>query len=145
MHSGKRIKYIRKLRGLTQKELGCRLGFCESNADIRIAQYEGGKRKPKETVVLELAKVLGVKPEAIKAPAVSSANDVVRFLFALEDEFGLCVSRNEDELSFSLKNGEDCCCRDALLGFLEEWAEKGEALKSGALSQEEYDNWRFNY
>ena len=38
MTLGKRIKRIRTYRGMTQRELGIRLGYKESGADIRIAQ-----------------------------------------------------------------------------------------------------------
>lgn len=34
-----RIKRIRTFRGLTQRELGLKLGYEERNADVRIAQY----------------------------------------------------------------------------------------------------------
>lgn len=47
MTVGERIKYARKMRGLTQKELGLRIGFDENTADVRVAQYESGTRTPK--------------------------------------------------------------------------------------------------
>ena len=47
MAIGERIRYIRKLRKMTQKELGTAVGFEEKNADIRMAQYESGTRSPK--------------------------------------------------------------------------------------------------
>ena len=43
---GERIKRIRTFRGLTQRELGLKLGYEERNADVRIAQYESGYRVP---------------------------------------------------------------------------------------------------
>ena len=44
MAIGERIHHFRLLRGFTQKYLGQQLGFSESQADVRIAQYE--KRCP---------------------------------------------------------------------------------------------------
>ena len=44
---GERIKRIRTFRGLTQRELGLKLGYEERNADVRVAQYESGSRTPK--------------------------------------------------------------------------------------------------
>ena len=35
---GERIKRIRTFRGLTQRELGLKLGYEERNADVRVAQ-----------------------------------------------------------------------------------------------------------
>ena len=42
MTIGEKIKNARNLRGLTQKELGIKLGFDEKSADVRVAQYESG-------------------------------------------------------------------------------------------------------
>lgn len=43
-----RIKRIRNLRNLIQKELGLTIGFDKNTADVRIAQYESNTRRPKE-------------------------------------------------------------------------------------------------
>lgn len=51
MAVGDRIKRVRKLRSLTQKELGLAVGFEENTADVRIAQYETGTRTPKEDML----------------------------------------------------------------------------------------------
>ena len=48
MAIGERIHHFRLLRGFTQKYLGQQLGFSESQADVRIAQYEKGARGPRE-------------------------------------------------------------------------------------------------
>lgn len=37
---GQRLKFVRRFRRLTQKELGLLMGYCEKTADVRIAQYE---------------------------------------------------------------------------------------------------------
>lgn len=44
---GRKIRYLRQQHHMTQKELGLALGFSQSTADIRIAQYESGSRAPK--------------------------------------------------------------------------------------------------
>lgn len=44
-----RLKYFRKRRNLTQKELGMMIGFSESSADVRIAQYELGSENPEKS------------------------------------------------------------------------------------------------
>lgn len=65
MIKGQRIRYFRNLRGLTQKELGIQMGFSENTADVRIAQYESGTRKPKAEMTAALAQALGVAPQAL--------------------------------------------------------------------------------
>ena len=47
MAIGERIHFFRLLRGMTQKYLGTIVGFPERSADVRLAQYETGTRKPK--------------------------------------------------------------------------------------------------
>ena len=58
MAIGERIHHFRLLRGFTQKYLGQQLGFSESQADVRIAQYEKGARSPKENYLNALADIL---------------------------------------------------------------------------------------
>lgn len=47
---GERIKGIRTFRGLTQRELGLKLGYEERNADVRVAQYKSSYLVPKKTL-----------------------------------------------------------------------------------------------
>ena len=95
MPIGTRIKRIRTLRGITQKELGVRLGYSERNADIRIAQYESGKRTPKEDVINGIASILEVSPEALKIPDIESYHGFIFTLFELEEQFGLTIDMTE--------------------------------------------------
>ena len=72
MAIGERIKYIRNLRGMTQKRLGMAIGFDEKTADVRMAQYESGTRTPKEKMINDLANVLDVRPKALDLPDIDS-------------------------------------------------------------------------
>lgn len=64
---GQKIKFVRKIRHITQKELGLLVGFSERNAGIRITQYEKGKRQPKEEVLRKIADTLGVSLILLKS------------------------------------------------------------------------------
>ena len=55
MAIGERIHFFRLLRGMTQKYLGTAVGFPERSADVRLAQYETGSRKPKADLTAALA------------------------------------------------------------------------------------------
>ena len=72
MAIGERIRFIRNLRGMTQKWLGQAVGFPQKTADIRMAQYESGSRTPKEDLVKALANVLEVSPLALRIPDIDS-------------------------------------------------------------------------
>ena len=72
MAIGERIHHFRLLRGFTQKYLGQQLGFSESQADVRIAQYEKGARSPKENYLNALADIFDVSPHALAVPDIDS-------------------------------------------------------------------------
>lgn len=71
MAIGERIRFIRNLRGMTQKYLGTLVGFPEKTADIRMAQYEAGSRTPKEDLTKALAGALDVSPLALEFPTLT--------------------------------------------------------------------------
>ena len=86
MTIGEKIKTARNLRGLTQKELGIKLGFDENSADVRIAQYESGTRTPKSELLSEIANVLGVNVNSLKNPSLENTETFIHLLFDLEQE-----------------------------------------------------------
>lgn len=72
MAIGERIRYLRNLRGMTQKYLGIAIGFTEKTADVRMAQYESGSRTPKEKMIADLANLLEVCPQALTIPDIDN-------------------------------------------------------------------------
>ena len=70
MAIGERIHFFRLMRGMTQKYLGTAVGFPERSADVRLAQYEIGSRKPKADLTAALAQVLDVAPQALDIPDI---------------------------------------------------------------------------
>ena len=100
MAIGERIHFFRTLRGMTQKHLGRLLGFPEKSADVRLAQYEVGARKPKADLTAALAKALDVSPQALDVPDIDSDAGLMHTLFALDDTWGLevCMCNGEAHL-----------------------------------------------
>lgn len=72
---GRKIKYLRQKNHLTQKELGIALGFPESYADVRIAQYESDSRFPRDDLVKLFAATLGVPVEILTVPVLSEPRE----------------------------------------------------------------------
>ncbi len=72
MTVGQRLKRFRTRKGLTQKQLGLAVGFDNRTADIRIAQYETGTRKPKDKYIEKLAAIVNVQPSALKVPEIKT-------------------------------------------------------------------------
>ena len=79
---GKRIRTIREVRGLSQSQLGERVGL---NAD-RIQKYENGARKPKKELLKQIARALDVQAMALADPIIDIHEDisVIYALFELE-------------------------------------------------------------
>lgn len=58
MEIGKEISSLRELKGMTHKYLGVPVVFPKKTADIRMAQYEAGSRKPKADLIIRLHRYL---------------------------------------------------------------------------------------
>ena len=81
---------------MTQKALGIAGGFPAETADVRIAQYESGARTPKQNLLCQLARVLGVSLSALAVPRIRSIKELYCLLLALEEEHGIVLSPQSD-------------------------------------------------
>ena len=80
---GQRLKFIRRFRRLTQKELGLRMGYSEKTADVRIAQYEKNARTPNAETTAKLAEVLKVSPAVFSPTICASREDLLQSMYWL--------------------------------------------------------------
>ena len=144
MAIGERIRFFRNLRGMTQKWLGQAVGFPQKTADIRMAQYESGSRTPKEDLVKSLAGVLEVSPLALRIPDIDSDLGFIHTLFAVEDLHGVRVEKNENEVHIVFDGNKPNVDR-SVFQMLAAWAEQTEKYRSGEISKEQYDEWRYTY
>ena len=144
MAIGERIRFIRNLRGMTQKYLGTLVGFPEKTADIRMAQYEAGSRTPKEDLTKALAHALEVSPLALDIPDIDSYLGLMHTLFALEDRYGLTIEARDGEVVFRIapRKGKDAA---RVSEMVYAWAPVAEKSRAGDISKEEYDKWRYNF
>ena len=106
MAIGERIHFFRILRGMTQKYLGTIVGFPERSADVRLAQYETGTRKPKAELTAALAQALDVSPHALDVPNIDSYIGLMHTLFTLEDLYGLTVSEADGEVCLKVNKNK---------------------------------------
>ena len=143
MNIGERIKRIRTLRGMTQKNLGIALGFPERSADVRVAQYESGSRTPKEDVIQEMAKVLKVKPKAIADPDYNTYIGLMYMFFDLEETYGIHV----DEIDGELCLRPDRSRKDytELFDMLLKWNEARKNGQADFASSAAYEEWKLHY
>ena len=144
MAIGERIHFFRIMRGMTQKYLGMLVGFPERSADVRLAQYETGSRKPKAELTAALAQALDVVPQALDIPDIDSYIGLMHTLFALEDNYGLTITEADGEVCLKVNKDKSKNATE-LLKMLSAWKEQADKLSTEEISKEEYDQWRYNY
>lgn len=144
MAIGERIHFFRIMRGMTQKYLGMTVGFPEKSADVRLAQYETGSRKPKADLTAALAQVLDVSPQALDVPDIDSYIGLMHTLFTLEDIYGLTVGKINGDVCLKVNKDKGKEAYE-LLKILSTWKEQADKLSADEISREEYDRWRYHY
>lgn len=144
MAIGERIRFIRNLRGMTQKYLGMAVGFPERTADIRMAQYESGTRTPKADLTDSLASALEVSPFALSVPNIDSYYGLMHTLFAIEDLYGLQVGEIDGEVCLRLDKSRGTSYLN-MFDMFHAWQQEAKKLKNGEITKEDYDQWRYTY
>ena len=111
---------------------------------MRLAQYESGTRTPKADLTNKLAQALDVSPKALDLPDIDSYIGLMHTLFTLEDIYGLTVSEADGEVCLKVikDKGKDAA---ELLKMLCSWRQVAAMLKTGEITQDEYDRWRYRY
>ena len=140
MAIGKRIKFFRKKKELTQKQLGRILGFLGKTSDVRIAQYEAEARIPKQELVKSMANIFHISPNALTVPNIDNYTGLLHTFFTLEDLYGLKITTINDEICLHLDKSDL-----SLLQMFQAWQEQSAKLEQGEITKEQYDQWRYNY
>ena len=140
MAIGKRIKFFRKRKELTQKQLGRMLGFLGKTSDVRMAQYEAEARAPKHDLVQKMANIFEVSPNALTVPNIDNYIGLLHTFFALEDLYGLKIVAINDEICLYLDKSDV-----TLLQMFQAWQEQSAKLEQGEITKEQYDQCRYNY
>ena len=143
MSIGLRIRALRMKKGLTQRQLGVMLGFNESNADVRVAQYETDSRIPREDLLERIANVLDVDVSFLN-PDIRNPIGKMQLLFSLEDDQILQINTayGIPILSFNVTNKTD---EGRLFEiYFQQWSDMAEKLRRGIITREEYDQWRYH-
>ena len=148
---GKRIKQLRKRKGLNQTELAQQL-----KKSLRTVQkYETGEIEVSISVVNHIADILDTTPTFIlgyepSMPAIQTLSDVMDFFFKLETVVGIDFKINvqkpprgkqwECSISFDGKSSAELNTDMCL--FLEDWENEREDLRCFGSTQEAYRKWK---
>lgn len=139
MEVGKKIKRFRTSFSLSQKELAQRAGMSEP----AIRNYELGNRTPSEKQLKKIADALGISMFAISNPNLESYQGVLHALFLLEDEYGIVPKEIDGQVYLSIENKK--AVTSNVSDGLRSWNSELNKLKSGEITKEEYDMWRYSY
>ena len=138
--AAKRIKFYRKLRKLTQKQLGELSGLREP----AIRNYELANRTPDAETLKKITDALGVDYYAVAEPNLAVSSSVLHTLFKLESMFNLQPVEIDGRvyLDFAPKNPES---KGEFQNNMVEWLDQREKLLSGEITKEEFVFWDAPY
>ena len=130
MSIGNNIRKMRKKAGLTQKELGERLGISQA----AIGQFENDSSNPKTETIIKLASALNIS-------ATELFDDPLEAL----DKTNVFVPNNLEHMIFMLKNGVYGYAQDEKSATLSEIKNKISLSESINASEEYYENFTLLY
>lgn len=105
MSTGSKIRAYRKLKGLTQKQLGEMTDTLEAG----IRKYELGTRNPKPDQLLKLASALGISPIMLydtdsERYKINTIADALGYVFLLQEQLDVTLKADEDESGNPIPN-----------------------------------------
>lgn len=137
MTIGEKIKKVRSLRGLTQKELGLLIGL----SNIRVQQYESGYRIPQGKIMKDICDALEVSECFFINHHMETEEDIIQLLFDLERRCSMEVIQIDEK-----NNIYGILFKDNIVNEgAKKWYEKRKLMKSGELSENDYALWQAKF
>lgn len=138
MTIGDKIRKYRNLRGLTQEELGKRVGLQRD----RIRQYETNVRTPKADLLKKIADQLDIDVSALSDVDIRDEVDLMHVLFDAEDTYGIDVVKKDGKtmLVFDDTNID----HSVITTYLSLWCDKRRTLgiAKDNSKRDEYLEWQ---
>ena len=134
MISGEKLKKLRLLRKLTQKELAIKSDLTDS----AIRNYELGYRSPNRDQLIKIADALDCDVSALIDYSPISNFQFMQILFDYEDILKI-RPLVEDSTRGLISHDMD------FNDFLLEWDEMRKKHYNGEISDEEFDDWKLSY
>lgn len=148
MTLGEKIRKYRQLKGLTQKELGEKIGFSSATADSRIRKYESNLMAPKDDIRGRLMEVLDVDASALSDVNIQSAEDIMQVLFLLEEICDMKIERTTEKTSLTFNNSNKDIA--LLISYLYAWHTQKQKLPNSDMdnageAQILYEKWKARF
>lgn len=151
MKIGARIRQIRQHQHMTQRELGERIGLRKNGAN-RVVQYEMGYRTPKRDQLNKIAHALNVPEEMFSLEADETLQALLHNLLWLDQDdttlIELYVLNKENCLRSCNRKGKSSVAivihDEAVQNFLRDWCTEKSLIEAGAITQEDYFDWKIH-
>ncbi len=134
MISGEKLKKLRLLRELTQKELAIKSDLTDS----AIRNYELGYRSPNKKQLIKIAEALECDVSALIDHTPISVFEFMQILFDYEDD--LKIKPLIEESSIGLISHDE-----NFNDFLVEWDEMRKKHYSEEITDDEFEDWKLSY
>ncbi|GAB7231329.1 helix-turn-helix domain-containing protein [Facklamia hominis] len=134
MISGGKLKKLRLMRNLTQKELAIKSGL----TDAAIRNYELGNRSPSKEQLQKISEALNCDISALIDHEPNSIFEIMHIIFDYEKEMKLRPLIDE---SSSALLSHDMNFND----FLVEWDEMRKKHYNDEITDEEFEDWKLSY
>lgn len=148
---GRRIRAIRQEEGLSQSELGEKVGL---NAN-RIQQYENGARNPKFELCKRIAEALEVEASALLDPQIASYIGAMYAFFEMETLYDLRLKEVDGQMCICFGESQLDIHVSTMNSNLKAWSERRQKMEAdilNATSEEEkkkivheYHMWEWNF
>ena len=129
MKQGTRLNYLRKLRSMTMKALGMKMGFDEKAASCRIAQWEQGFRNLSQESAESLAAILNVAPDRLAQTPENPVDALIEYFLWLDE------AHNAEFYGEIARLSE----------FLSQYWNKRSLLARGEISAEVFREWKLHW
>lgn len=141
MNIGERIRFVRKLKKMTQLELAEKAGLGnDDNARTRISQYENGIRTPKEETLEKISEALGVTSLYLSTKEKSDAYFYTNLIFDIgNEEPNVTIVEKDGKYLLEVKDYE------SMKKIIDDYLEKKNEFKENKISEEDYQMWMINY
>lgn len=148
MTVGMNIRKYRKLKNITQKQLGEAVGFKSSTAGVRIQQYEAGQMVPREDKLSDIAKALDIDVFALKDHNIVSDSDIIYIFFELEERLGMKIETQDDKIALILDGNNSTITN--LINYINFWICQKEILftepeTTTEKQKKDYELWKARF
>lgn len=148
---GRRIRAIRMEEGLSQTELGEKVGL---NAN-RIQQYENGARRPKFELCKQIAKALDVETSALLDPQIANYIGAMYAFFEMETLYDLRLKSIDGQVCICFGESQNDMRVSTMNKNLMFWFERRKKLEEDIINADteeekkrllhEYHMWEWNF